>query len=166
MPISDLNQPEILTVGEDLRLRRFDFDYGPALDWYRNPETVYLVDGVMTPYDEEKLDRMYRYLDAHGELYWIELREGETWEKIGDAALTPNMAGENLPMVLGPIRHRGRGIGRKVLAALIDRARTLGLTQLQVEIYDWNTASRRCYESAGFKAMEKTEQGTRYSLTL
>lgn len=166
MPISDLAQPEILPVDGDLRLRRFDFDFGPALDWYRSPETVYLVDGVMTPYDEEKLERMYRYLDAHGELYWIEIREGETWERIGDVTLSPNMPGENLPMVLGPVRYRGRGIGRKVLAALIARARELGLSQLQVEIYDWNAASRRCYESVGFRAVERTDTGARYELTL
>ena len=166
MPIFDLAQPELLPGDETLRLRRFDFDYGPALDWYRNPETVYLVDGVMTPYDQEKLERMYRYLDTHGELYWIEYREGSTWVKIGDAALSPNMPGEHLPMVIGPVQYRGRGIGRRVLSVLIRRARAIGLRELQAEIYDWNLPSRRCYESVGFRPLEKTDEGTRFILTL
>lgn len=34
------------------------------------------------------------------------------------------------------------------------------------EIYDWNEGSRRCFESVGFVACDKTKKGSSYRLTL
>jgi len=34
------------------------------------------------------------------------------------------------------------------------------------EIYDYNTASKKMFESVGFYAIEKTEKGHRYALDL
>ena len=50
MPISGVVQPDILVVDEELRLRKFDGNYDFAFDWYQDPETVKLVDGVDQPY--------------------------------------------------------------------------------------------------------------------
>ena len=70
-----------------------------------------------------------------------------------------------MPIVIGDKTLRGRGIGRSVIAALVERGRGLGYDSLAVEeIYDWNTPSRRCFESLGFKAAEKTEKGHSYKL--
>ncbi len=163
MPIAGIRQPEAITVEEGLRLRKFDGCFGFAFPWYQDPETVWLVDGTREPYSLEKLERMYRYLDAHGELYFIEVLEGDRWMPIGDVTFWQ----EDMPIVLGDCRFRGRGIGRKVLAALIDRGRQLGWSRLSVnEIFDCNTASRRCFESLGFRAGEKREAGHRYDLYL
>ena len=73
MPIPGVVQPNILEVEAGLRLRRFDGQFAFALPWYQDEETVYLVDGKRTPYTAEALERMYAYLDAHGELYFIEV---------------------------------------------------------------------------------------------
>ena len=72
-----------------------------------------------------------------------------------------------MPIVIGDPTYRGRGIGRKVISALTERGRSLGYDHLAVgEIYDWNEASRRCFESVGFVHYEKLEKGSAYWLPL
>ena len=163
MAIAGIEQPELLPVGEGLRLRKFDGCCAAALAWYQDPETVYLVDGVTRPYTPEKLERMYRCLEGRGELYWIELCENGVWRPVGDVTFSQT----DLPIVIGERSIRGRGIGRRVVAALMERARTLGWRELWVEeIYAYNTGSRRCFEHAGFCACAATEKGARYHCVL
>ena len=105
---------------------------------------------------------MYHYLDRHGELYFIEVLE-EDWKPIGDVCFWK----EDLPIVIGDPAYRGKGIGSRVIAALVDRGRALGYDRLLVnEIYDWNSASRKCFEHAGFRVLEKTEKGNRFYMNL
>lgn len=163
MPIPEIEQPEIINIDDTLRLRRFDDIFDFAFDWYQDIETVWLVDGVKVPYTGEKLGRMYRYLHKHGELYFIEALENGQFRPIGDVTFSR----EDMPIVIGDKAYRGRGIGKKVIAALICRGRELGYDTLQVEeIYDWNIASRKCFESMGFQAYEKTEKGNCFKLIL
>ena len=163
MPIQGIEQPELIQVDETIRLRKYDGVHDFALEWYQNPEVVWMVDGVRTPYDAEKLGRMYRYLNEQGELYWIEALENGCYRPIGDVTFWQ----EDIPIVIGDPAYRGKGIGRKVISALVRRGKALGYDHLAVgEIYDWNEGSRRCFESAGFQAYEKTEKGAKYKLTL
>ena len=46
--------------------------------------------------------------------------------------------------------HRGRGIGRALIAALEQRARAGGCCKLTLEVLDDNHGARRLYESLGF----------------
>ena len=74
---------------------------------------------------------------------------------------------EDMPIVIGDPAYRGKGIGRKVISTLIERGKELGYDHLAVEeIYDWNIGSRRCFESVGFVACEKSEKGSSYRLAL
>ena len=66
MPIMGIEQPELITIDEHLRLRKYTDDCLFALHWYQDEETLLLVDGVTTPYDIEKLYRIYHYLEARG----------------------------------------------------------------------------------------------------
>jgi GNAT superfamily N-acetyltransferase len=163
MPIEGISQPEILQIDSGLRLRRFDGQYTFAFDWYQDAEMVYLVDGVKRPYSFETLTAMYAYLNRHGELYFIEARCGDEFVPVGDVTFWQN----DMPIVIGDPAFRGRGLGRKVIAALIERARSLGFSQLRVgEIYDWNPASQKCFMSLGFVPVQKTEKGSSYVLKL
>lgn len=108
MPIPGIEQPELLPIDSTLRLRRYDGRHSFAYRWYQDVETVRLVDGVETPYTEEKLARMYRYLDAHGELYFIEQKGEDGFVPIGDVTLCP----EDLPIVIGERTCRGQKVGR------------------------------------------------------
>ena len=54
-----------------------------AFAWYQDVNLVYLVDGVKRPYSPATLEAMYSYLDKHGELFWIEVKEKGEWFPIG-----------------------------------------------------------------------------------
>lgn len=163
MPIPGVEQPEYIIVSVDIRLRKFDNNCDFALEWYLDTETVMLVDGVNKPYDLEMLHRMYNYLNEHGELYFIEVLDGDKFIPVGDVTFSC----EDMPIVIGVKSCRGKGIGKKVVRALVERGRQLGYTSLKVgEIYKYNIASRKLFESAGFKKYEETEAGYRYKLDL
>lgn len=163
MPNSGIVQPELIPVDDALRLRRYDGAHAFALPWYQDAETLWLVDGMREPYDEARLTAMYRYLDAHGELYWIEVREDGGWRPVGDVTFWA----EDMPIVIGDRSLRGQGIGLRVIRALVERGRSLGYPSLTVqEIYHYNTASRRCFEKAGFRAAEETDKGVTLCLEL
>lgn len=163
MAMEGVEQPAHMEINETLRLRRYDGTADFAFAWYQDPELVYLVDGVKKPYDRETLYNMYNYLAARGELYFIEAREGEDFLPIGDVAFSQT----DLPIVIGVPAYRGRGVGRQVILSLMDRGRALGFEKLGVrEIYDWNTASIRCFTACGFRPVEKTDKGWRYEAKL
>lgn len=163
MPIKGIEQPEIIQVDETLRLRKYDGKHEFALAWYQDPETVLLVDGNETPYDANQLERMYSYLDAHGELYFIELLRDGKYFPIGDVTFWK----DDMPIVIGDKSCRGMGIGKRVVGALIKRGKQLGYSDLYVsEIYSYNTGSRRLFESMGYKAYETTEKGNSYHLKM
>ena len=163
MAISGVEQPACIQIDQALRLRRFDGTADFAFAWYQDPELVYLVDGVKKPYSRETLYNMYTYLDQHGELYFIEALADGAWTPIGDVAFSR----EDMPIVIGEPAYRGRGIGRKVVRALMDRGRELGFDRLGVrEIYDYNTASIRCFTACGFAPVERTGKGWRYEAKL
>jgi ribosomal protein S18 acetylase RimI-like enzyme len=44
---------------------------------------------------------------------------------------------------------RGRGLGREMMAAIVERARACGLRRLSLEVLARNTPARRLYEGAG-----------------
>ena len=162
MPIPNIEQPWIIQIDTDLRLRKFDDYFDFAFHWYQDEDLVYLVDGVKRPYSRETLANMYHYLDRHGELYFIEVLE-DVWKPIGDVCFWQ----EDMPIVIGDPGYRGKGIGSRVISALIARGRELGYDRLRVnEIYEYNTASRKCFENAGFRCLEKTEKGNRFERIL
>ena len=163
MPITGIEQPEILQIDENLRLRKFDGKYDFALEWYQDEEVVWLVDGVKNRYTPERLEAMYTWLNDHGELYFIEAKENGQYRPIGDVTFWP----EDLPIVIGDPAYRGRGVGRKVVTALVERGRALGYTRMFVnEIYHYNTGSRKCFEHAGFRVYETTDAGDRMVIDL
>lgn len=163
MAIDGIEQPVILQVAEGLRLRKYDGIYDFAFEWYQDEDTVYLVDGVRKPYSEETLQCMYEYLNKQGELYFIEVVENDVYKPIGDVCFWK----DDMPIVIGEKNYRGKGIATKVISALIERGRILGFDSLRVnEIYEFNMASRKCFEKLGFEAYEKTEKGNSFLLKL
>ena len=159
MPIENVIQPEIIQIDEKLRLRKFDFHYDFALEWYQDEELVYLVDGVKNKYSYERLTKMYEYLNNHGELYFIEVLVDNSYLAIGDITFWK----EDMPIVIGNSKYRGQGIGRKVVNSLIQRGKEFGYSELYVdEIYHYNIGSRKCFEGCGFVVLETTDKGNKY----
>ena len=161
MAIDGIPQPEFIPIDDALRLRRFDGQYDFALPWYQDPEMVYLVDGERKPYTPDLLARMYSYLDHAGELYFIEAFEDGAFRPIGDVTFWQ----EDMPIVIGDPRWRGKGVGRRVISVLVAHGKAPGYSALYVrEIYDFNIASRKCFESVGFRRFKDTEKGASYVL--
>ncbi len=163
MPITGIIQPEVIPIDDALRLKKFETIPEEAFLWYQDVELVYLVDGVKRPYSRETLENMYGYLNKHGELYIIEALENGGFKPIGDVSFWQ----EDMPIVIGDPHYRSKGLGRKVIAVLVNRGRELGWESLGVEqIYHYNVASRKCFESQGFRICETTETGNRFVLKL
>lgn len=163
MAINGVEQPEVIQITEELRLRKYDGMYDFAFEWYQDEETVYLVDGVRKPYSEETLKCMYEYLNKQGELYFIEFLEDEKYKPIGDVCFWM----DDMPIVIGEKAYRGKGIASKVIATLIERGKELRYDTLRVnEIYEFNIASRKCFEKLGFEAYKKTNKGNRFLLNI
>lgn len=163
MPIPGVVQPEIIPIDEELRLRKYDGNFLTAKPWYEDTETLMLVNGNDTPYTPERLKKMYDYLEAHGEEYFIELKIDGVFTPVGDVTFWQ----EDMPIVIGNRSCRGKGVGKRVVLALLDRARALGYDHLCVEeIYSYNTASQRLFESCGFQKDQPTEHGSSYICVL
>ncbi len=166
MPLEGVLQPEFLDISPTLRLRRFDpeEDCSFALPWYRDESIIKLIDGPDAgPQSNETFHRMYAYLNSHGELYWIEEKRDGAFVPVGDVTLEK----EDMPIVIGEESCRGRGIGRAVIRALIERARSLNWDHTAVgEIYHYNEGSKRMFLACGFHEAGKTENGACYRLDL
>lgn len=163
MPIPNITQPDFIDITTEIRLRKYNGKAEFALNWYQDEETLMLVDGKSTPYDIARLNRMYTYLDNHGELYFIEHKVNDRYIEIGDVTFSK----EDMPIVIGNKEYRGSGIGKKVVLKLIERGIALGYTKLFVkEIYNYNIGSQKLFEGIGFKKYEETTNGYRYSLDL
>ena len=111
----------------------------------------------------DQLSRMYHYLEKKGEVYFIEILDNGTFRPIGDVTFWQ----EDMPIVIGEPQYRGKGIGKQVISALIQRGKALGYEYLQIgEIYEWNIVSRRCFEGLGFREYKKTDKGASFRLEL
>ena len=163
MPIENIMQPELLPISDILWLRKYDGNHDFALSWYLDPETVWLVDGEEDIYTPELLNKMYTCQNTEGELYFIEVLESSDWRPIGDVCLSLDV----FAIVIGEKNFRGKGVGRAVVSALVERARALGWKRVRVgDIYDFNAGSQRLFTSLGFRAEAKTEKGHSYILPL
>lgn len=49
--------------------------------------------------------------------------------------------------------HRGRGVGRKLMSAAVDKCRELGCCEVEVSTEITNTRAREFYKSCGFEEM-------------
>ncbi|MCL1632912.1 GNAT family N-acetyltransferase [Sporolactobacillus sp. CPB3-1] len=162
MDLFQEKQPDILSVSTNLRLTKFRTIIPEALGWYQD-ETMLRMISRASPlaYDEARLSRMYHYLEQHGELYYIEYANKDSFVPIGDVTLCPR----DLPIVIGNPAFRGNGIGTQVIRSLAERAFTMGMHEVYVqEIYDENTASRKAFEHCGFRKDAQTSFGHAYRL--
>lgn len=106
------------------------------------------VHGGRGPWEADLDDVGATYLAAGGE--FLVAHEGGT--VIGMGGLLPHSTkrGELKRMRVHP-DFQGRGLGRRILEALEQRARDLGLRELCLDTTEEQQAARRLYESAGYR---------------
>lgn len=158
MPLPGIEQPQVLPLGEGLRLKPYDGHYEKFLPGYQDPYVYQNSEGI---FDEDKVPdldyvrHMCEYLDSHGELYFIEALENGVWAAVGDVTLKP----ENPPIAIWYAPYRGRGIGRLVMETVIARLRELGYKRITGStVYKWNEASLKMHQKLGFQIVQETEQ--------
>ena len=132
-------------IDTEITLVKYYPNYKTALRWYQDPELCKQVDNRDTIYDRNLLKGMYRYLNTHGELFYIKYKN----RLCGDVCLQPD--GEINIVIAKP--YQNRHIGRRVLGGIIALAKEKGMTQLKAEIYSFNTQSRRMLKS-GFSLLD------------
>ena len=166
MALKEFEQPEVITINDTLRLRKYDGHYELFLPGYRDPVVYQNSEGI---FDESKIPdldyvkRMCTYLARVGELYYIEAKENGTYVLIGDVTVKE----ENPPIAIWREAYRGKGVGRLVMEAVIGRLKELGSAKITGStVYQWNTASQKLHERLGFRRVSEDEKEIVYEREL
>lgn len=166
MPYKNHIQPDFIHIDDTLRLRAYDGNYRIAVSWYQNPVVYYNSEGVTDSSkipDEDYVRRMFEYLHENGECYFIEVEENGEFIPIGDVTLKE----QNPPIAIGVDKYRGIGIGKKVMLAIINRAKELGIHKIYGSIvYEHNIASQNMHKALGFKCVGKKENELIFELEM
>ena len=141
-------------VDDEIVLVRYYPNYKTTLAWYQDLDLCKQVDNRDTAYDLDLLKCMYKYLNKHGDLFYIKYKN----RLCGDVCLQPS--GEVNIVIAKPFQNKH--IGRRVVNEIIQLAREKNMHELQAEIYIFNTQSQKMFQSVGFKKIEDE----RYILTL
>lgn len=165
MPLNNIEQPQFIRIRDDLRLRKYDGHYELFLPGYQDPCVYQNSEGI---FDESKMPtldyvkRMCTYLAKVGELYYIEVKEGDTFLPVGDVTIKD----ENPPIAIWKTAYRGKGIGKLVMQTVISRLNELGYDRIQGStVYQWNVASQKLHEGLGFVRVKEDENEIVYDLS-
>ena len=166
MALKEFVQPEIIDINESLRLRKYDGHYELFLPGYQNPVVYQNSEGIFAESRIPNLDYvkgMCTYLAKVGELYYIEAKENDIFIPIGDVTVKD----ENPPIAIWVDTYRGKGIGKLVMQAVIDRLKEQGFAKITGStVYQWNTASQKLHEALGFRRVSEDEKEITYEREL
>jgi len=129
-------------INEDIQLVPYYPNYKTTLKWYQDPELCRQVDNRDQVYDLDLLKRMYRYLNTHGDLFYIKYKN----RLCGDVCLQPD--GEVNIVIAKPFQNKH--IGRMAMHEIIRMAAEKKIPELYAVIYSFNDQSQRMFESVGF----------------
>ena len=77
-------------ASDSVRLRpvRLPDDIDVAVEWYQDPDMLRLTEGEgVGPFDAVMVEAMFTAMSTRCEVYIIEIRKGDGWRPVGDAAL-------------------------------------------------------------------------------
>ena len=129
-------------VDREIRLVPYYRNDAVSLPWYQDPDVCRQVDNRDAPYDLDLLHRMYDFLCAHGDCYYIEYRGA----LVGDVTLRDS--GEIAIVVCREFQNRH--IGRRCVLDMLKLAREKGMARVTANIHAFNEQSRRMFTSIGF----------------
>lgn len=132
-----------IKISDELFLANYFPAYNISLNWYRDKDTVKMVDNSDVLYDLDQLKKMYGYLDKNGDLFYIVYKN----KLIGDCAIFD----DNMVAIVLSKEYRGQKFGSKVLEGLVSYAREKKLAYIKAEIYDFNNISRKLFAKYGFE---------------
>ena len=126
-------------IDNELRLIPYYRNDEASLPWYQDLDVCRQVDNREKPYDVELLHRMYDYLTAHGDCYYIEYKG----VLVGDVSLREN---SEIAVVVCK-EYQNQHIGRRCVLEMLKLARKVKAR--------FNGQSQRMFQSVGF---EKTAE--------
>ena len=121
-------------------------NYSTALKWCQDPQLCKQVDNIDYVYSLDRLKKMYEYLSAHGDCFYIEY-DGVL---AGDITLREN---REICIVICK-EYQNKHIGRKCVKNIIELAKEKGMEQVKAEIYSFNEQSKKMFLSLGFEHLE------------
>lgn len=133
-------------VDNEIKLVEYYPNYQTTLKWYQDKDLCKQVDNRDEGYDLPLLKAMYKYLNTHGDLFYIKYKN----RLCGDVCLQPS--GE-VNIVISK-EFQNKHIGRRVINSIISLAKEKGMKKLNAEIYSFNIQSRKMFESIGFKRID------------
>lgn len=136
-------------IDEEITLVRYYPNYKTTLAWYQDLNVCKQVDNRDTVYDLDLLKRMYKYLNRHGDLFYIKYKN----RLCGDVCL--QASGEVNIVIASPFQNKR--IGRRVVREIIQLAKEKQIPELRAEIYTFNTQSQRMFQSVGFKKIDEEQ---------
>lgn len=127
-----------------------------SLRWYQDANVCKQVDNRDKPYDLDLLHRMYDYLCAHGDCYYIQYKG----VLVGDITLTDH---HEIAIVISK-EYQNLRIGRRCVMGILDLAKEKGMTEVFANIYSFNKQSRRMFQSIGFEQFAHNDDWYEYKL--
>ena len=130
-------------IDHELRLIPYYRNDAASLPWYQDPDVCKQVDNRDTPYDAALLHRMYDYLCANGDCYYIEYNG----VLVGDVSLRKNA---EIAIVVCK-EYQNHHIGRRCVAEMLKLAKEKGMPRVIANIYSFNTQSQTMFRFVGFE---------------
>ena len=166
MPIRNIEQPIVIKVDENIRLLKYNGNYEIALSGYQDPYVYQNSEGIFDDTkkpDLEYIKGMFKWLNNNGELYYIQVKDGQDYISIGDVTIKD----VNPPITIWYGKYRGIGIGIKVMKIVIKRLKELGYEKITgTTVYKWNESSQRMHEKLGFVKVDENDDEYIYELNL
>ncbi|QEA29830.1 GNAT family N-acetyltransferase [Microbacterium sp. CBA3102] len=135
--------------------RRTPSDCEAVVSWVPDSDALYLFTGprLRWPLDTVQLSEM----EDEGHSGWT-LVEDESDEALGHFDLAIDGEAARLGRVcIDPMR-RGQGLAHVLVGCAIDRARSLGASEMRLNVIVGNDAAIRTYERAGFTTSPRSDR--------
>lgn len=134
-----------------IRLEQFDRScYDDLISWIDTPEALMQFAGpaFKFPLTKEQLDQSLS--DRNRIAFKVIDTGSNTFIGCAEIYLTEKSAYLGR-ILIGDKQLRGKGVGKVIVDELLNFAfKVLSQSEVQLNVFDWNTAAIKCYEKAGF----------------
>ena len=158
-------RPALNVVGALVALGPLRRDLVPVYHRWTNDLDVSRTRGLSWPSTLERELATYEANTASATGAWFTVYERETWRPIGVAGLyeiEARHARASFGITIGEANCRGKGYGTEATRLILDYGFTrLGLENVMLTVYEFNTAGRRAYEKAGFRVFGRRHRCSR-----
>ena len=135
-----------------IRLERFNRkDYSNLISWISNEEMLIQIAGrqMKFPVTEEQLD----ISQADKNRIAFSIINSETGSSVGHCELYMLKNSAKIDrLIIGDSSMKGKGLCSQIMSLLLEYGFTeLNQTEIELNVFDWNTTAIKCYEKVGFK---------------